>query len=91
MFISKKKFNNLINDNIKFVGTENEYKYKIEQLEKENKRLIDNFIKNYDYVLTYNNFNEIHLFQKGKEIEKITKLTFDAEIGSIPTFEIEVH
>lgn len=64
---------------------------KIEKLEKQNKKLIENFAKNYDYVITYNRFSDVHLFQEGKEITGVTKIKYEADLDSVPTFELEVH
>ncbi len=68
-----------------------DYSYKLEQLEKENKKLIEYFVKNYHYVLTVDKNLYIHLYQDGQEIKHINNIDFEAAIDSVPTFNIEVH
>ena len=64
----------------------------IEILQKENKKLIENFTKNYHYVLTIDkNLRYIHLYQDGKEIKHVKSIEFEANISSLPTFNIEVN
>ncbi len=89
----------LIEENQSLLDKSNEYMLQMEKLEEknkkleeENKKLIEDFVKNYDYVITYNRCNRtVHLFQEGKEITGITKINYEANLDSIPTFELEVH
>ena len=70
----------------------NNMRYKLERLEKENKKLIEDFVKNYHYVLTVDkNRLDIHLYQDGQEIKHIKDIDFNAAMDSIPTFNIEVN
>jgi len=95
MFINKNKIDDLISEKERLLASINHYQLKIEKLEKENKKLIENFMENfmenYDYVLTYNHYGQTHLYQDGKEIKNLSKINFEASIDSIPTFKIEVH
>ena len=64
----------------------------IEILQKENKKLIEDFTKNYHYVLTIGKDSpRLHLYQDGEEINKILRVIFRAESDSTPYFDIEVN
>ena len=62
------------------------------KLQKENKKLIEDFTKNYHYVLTVDkNLKYIHLYQDGQEIKYIKDIDFNATMNSVPTFNIEMN
>ena len=58
----------------------------------ENKKIKEEFTKNYHYVLTVDKTSRyIHLYQDGQEIERIQSIDFKASMDSFPTFNIEVN
>jgi len=58
----------------------------------ENKKIKEDFTKNYHYVLTVDkNLKYIHLYQDGHEIKFVKSIEFEATIDSVPTFNIEVN
>lgn len=70
----------------------NDMRYELEQLQKENKKIIEDFTKNYHYVLTIDeSLRYVHLYQDGQEIKYIKNISFEAAIDSLPTFNIEVN
>jgi TusA-related sulfurtransferase len=58
----------------------------------ENKKIKEDFTKNYHYVLTVDkNEEHVHLYQDGKEIKWLMSVKFESNIDSVPTFNIEVR
>ena len=72
---------------------ETAYKQKIEMLEKENKKLIEDFIKAYHIVITQKDISThgIKVYQDGNEIKMVHSLQFDVDINNIPNLTLEVH
>lgn len=86
-----KKYKELKEEN----DRQQEYIYKLsdnnDKLKNENEKLKEDFIKNFDYVLTFNRgYYTTHLYRNGKEIKNIKKLDFHATLHETPYFEIEL-
>lgn len=62
---------------------------KIEELEKENKKLVEDFAKNYRYVITSNlKLYETKLYQNGKEIQGLQNIEFTHELDNLPELRL---